>query len=62
MVEQQAQWHDVTTGQAQGRLVIGSEFVVRGGRVARYVRHDRVADALAAAGLDEQRDVVRSRR
>lgn len=63
VVEQQAQWHDVVTGGLQDRLVIGSEFVVRDGRVVRYVRHDDgVADALAAAGLDEQRDVVAARR
>jgi hypothetical protein len=62
VIEQQAQWHDMTTGEPQDRLVIGSEFVVRDDRVTRYVRHDNgVADALAAAGLDEQRDVVTSR-
>ncbi len=62
VVEQQAQWHNVGTGEPQDRLVIGSEFVGRG-RIARYVRHDHgVADALAAAGLDEQRHVVTSRR
>lgn len=63
VVEQQAQWRDVSTREPQGRLVIGSEFVVRNGRVARYVRHESgVTEALAAAGLDEQRDVVTSRR
>lgn len=63
VVEQQAHWRDVTTGESQGRLLIGSEFFVRDGRVAGYVRHDSgFADALAAAGLDEQRDVVTSRR
>jgi len=63
VVEQKAQWHDMATGEPQEGLVIDSEFVVRGERVARYVRHDSgVADALAAAGLDEQRDVVTSRR
>lgn len=41
VVEQDAQWHNIATGEPQGRLVIGSEFVVRDGRVVRYVRHDR---------------------
>lgn len=63
VVEQQAQWHDVATGESQNRLVIGSEFVVREGRVVRYVRHDSgAADALAAAGLDEQLNLVTDRR
>ncbi len=47
------------TGQLQGRSVIGSQFIVRHGRVVLYVRHDTGVDAaLAAAGLDEQRDLV----
>lgn len=63
VVEQRAEWHHVATGEPQDRLTIGSEFVVRDGQVARYVRHDSgVADALIAAGLDEQRDLVTLRR
>jgi hypothetical protein len=62
VVEQLAQWHDVATGAQQDQRVIGSEFTVHASRVARYVRHDAgVSDALAAAGLDEQRDLVTSR-
>ena len=62
VVEQRAQWRDVSTGEPQDRLVIGSEFVVRDARVARYVRHDTgVANALAVAGLDAQRDLVAAR-
>ena len=40
VVEQRAQCHDVTTGEAQDSSPIGSEFVVRGRRVVRYVRRD----------------------
>jgi ketosteroid isomerase-like protein len=59
VVEQLGRWQDVATGHVQAQRVIGSEFTVRGGRVVRYVRHDSgVIDALAAAGLDEQRDLV----
>ncbi len=61
-VEQRARWRDVTTGEPQAQLRIGSEFVVHDGHVAKYVRHDDgVAGALISAGLDEQRDVVTSR-
>lgn len=61
VVEQQARWRDLATGEPQAQLQIGSEFVVRDGQVARYVRHDTgIADALVAAGLDKQRDVVTS--
>jgi hypothetical protein len=63
VLEQQAQWHDVATGESQDRLIIGSEFLVRDGRVVRYARHDSgVAAALTAATLDEQRDHVTLRR
>jgi hypothetical protein len=63
VVEQQAQWHHVVTGKPQGRLLIGSEFLTRAGRVVRYVRHDSgVADALVTARLEEQRDLVARRR
>jgi hypothetical protein len=62
VVEHRGEWHDVASGEIQGQLVIGSEFLVRHGRVVRYVRHDTgMLDALAAAGL-EQRHLVTSRR
>jgi hypothetical protein len=62
VVEQQAQWRDVVTGEPQDRLVIGSEFVVRDGRVTRYVRHDSgVTAALDTAGLDERQNLVTHR-
>jgi hypothetical protein len=63
VVEQRGEWHDVSSGEVQGQRVLGSQFLVRHGRVVRYVRHDSgVLDALAAAGLDEQRHLVTSRR
>lgn len=62
VVEQHGQWHDVASGEVQGQRVIGSEFLVRDGRVMRYVRYDSgVFDALAAANLDGQRDLVTAR-
>jgi hypothetical protein len=63
VVEHVGQWHDVTTGDLQDQRVIGSEFFVRAGQVARYVRHDSgVTAALTAAGLDEQQTAVTTRR
>lgn len=62
VVEQHGQWHDVASGEVQGQRVIGSEFLVREGRVMRYVRYDSgVFDALAAANLHEERDLVTGR-
>jgi hypothetical protein len=59
VVEQEATWRDPATGQPQDSFRIGSLFRVDGGRVARYERFDDgVAAALAAAGLDADRDEV----
>src|SRR4051794_9549177 len=40
VVEHAGRWHDVATGNPQGERILGSEFVVRAGQVAKYVRHD----------------------
>lgn len=62
VLEQRGQWHDVASGEVRGERVIGSEFLVRDGRVVRYVRYDSgVSAALASADLDEQRDSVTAR-
>lgn len=62
VVEMDGQWHDVATGERQGQRVIGSEFVVRDGRITCYVRHDSgLSEALLAAGLDERCDSVTAR-
>lgn len=59
VVDQDARWTDPQTGAAQERKRIGSQFQIRDGRVAKYVRFDEgVQAALSAAGLDEQRDLV----
>ena len=39
------------TGDVTGRQVLASAFVVRGGRVARVIRHDSLEAALSEAGL-----------
>ena len=59
VVEQAAVWHDVASGIEQERRVVGSRFKVRDGLVASYVRHDAgAAEAVSAAGLDLDRDLV----
>jgi ketosteroid isomerase-like protein len=59
VVEQEARWHDPATGEPQDSFRIGSLFQVTDGRVARYERFDDgLAAALAAAGLDADRDRV----
>ena len=62
VVEQDARWVDVGTGQVQGGHVrIASEFLVDpvGRLVVRYARHDGgTAGALTAAGLSERDEVT----
>lgn len=59
VVEQDAVWADPGTGAERGRAVVASEFVVDGGVVTRYRRHDDgLTAALAAAGLREADEVT----
>jgi hypothetical protein len=61
VVELDARWTDPATGRAQDNLMIGALFGVADGRVASFERFDDgVATALAAAGMDEARDEVRT--
>lgn len=53
VVEEEAQWRSPETGEEIGNSTVGSVFVVRDGRVASVLRHDDLAAALEAAGLDE---------
>lgn len=43
---------------ATTRRVVASQFQVKGAVVTSYQRHDQLSTALAAAGLDEERDDV----
>jgi hypothetical protein len=61
VVEQDAMWVDLATGEELGRAVVAAQFLVKDGVVASYQRHDDLSAALAAAGLDEERDEVSSR-
>ena len=62
VVEQDARWVDLATGAEQSRGRVASRFLVDGGRVARYVRHDDgLAAALAAAGLSDADEVLARR-
>ncbi len=59
VVEQDAVWADPSTGAGRGRAVVASRFVVEGGVVSRYQRHDDgLPAALAAAGLQESDEVT----
>jgi len=63
VVEQAGRWCDVATGDLQSQRIISSEFTVREGQVVRFVRqHSGLTDALAAARLQEQRDLVTVRK
>ena len=53
VVEQEASWTSVETGETAPAQTVASVFVVRDGRVASVVRHDALADALRAVALDE---------
>jgi hypothetical protein len=58
VVEQDARWSDPGTGAERGRARVGSQFVVTGGAVAYYQRHESLGRALAAAGLDMTAEVT----
>ena len=51
VVAQHAVWRDPETGALLGEADVASRFVVDGGRVVEYERHDALGDALARAGL-----------
>ena len=52
VVEQAAEWRDGETGAPTGAATVATVFVVRGGRIASVARHDDLAAALRATGLD----------
>ena len=58
VVEQEARWSDVESGALLGRAHVASQFVVSDRIVAYYQRHDSLARALAAAGLDTTAEVT----
>lgn len=58
VVEQEARWSDVATGAELGRARVASQFVVSDRTVAYYQRHESLARALAAAGLDPSAEVT----
>ncbi len=51
VLAQHGVWWSVATGERQGEAAVASVFHVRGGRLARYARHDALDEALASAGL-----------
>ncbi|MGH3932992.1 MAG: nuclear transport factor 2 family protein [Pseudonocardiaceae bacterium] len=58
VVEQDARWVDPATGTEQDRARVASQFLIDGACVAHYARHDKLAHALAAAGLDARDEVI----
>ncbi len=57
LVEQEAEWRSVETGQVAGRQTVASLFIVCEDRIASMLRYDDLADALRAAGLDESHEI-----
>jgi hypothetical protein len=58
VVEQDARWSDRDSGAELGRARVGSQFIVSGGAVAYYQRHESLDHALTAAGLDATAEVT----
>lgn len=58
VVEQDARWVDIATGEEQGRARVASQFLVDRYRIAKYVRHDDGPAALAAARLGDSDEVT----
>ena len=52
VVEEDAEWRDPDTGEVTGARAVASVFAVGDGRISSVVRHDDLAGALRAAGLD----------
>lgn len=61
VVERDARWVDVATGEELGHTVVASQFQVSGAVVAGYQRHDHLGVALTAAGLNERDEVLERR-
>lgn len=58
VVEQDARWSDPATAAEVGQARLASRFVIRGGTVAEYQRHDTLDAALTAAGLSATGEVT----
>lgn len=58
VVAQHGVWRSVETGEVQGEADIASRFRVADGRVIQFARHDRLEQALEAAGLDISDELV----
>ncbi|WP_238014826.1 nuclear transport factor 2 family protein [Dactylosporangium sp. AC04546] len=53
VVEELATWRDVATGEVlTADALVASRFVLTGGRISCYARHDALDEALGEAGLD----------
>ena len=58
VVEQDARWSEPASGAELGRARVASQFLVRGGTVAAYQRHESLDAALAEAGLTRADEVT----
>lgn len=59
VVEQEAEWRSIETGEPTGGQTVASVFIVRDVVVASVLRYDSLADALRAAELDESYEMRR---
>ena len=51
VVEQAGQWRSAESGEMIGTQIVASVFKVSGGRVRSVARHDKLSEAMNAAGL-----------
>lgn len=58
VVAQHGVWRSTETGEVQGEADLASRFRVADGRVVQFARHDRLDQALAAAGLEPADELV----
>ncbi|MBA3874658.1 MAG: nuclear transport factor 2 family protein [Anaerolineae bacterium] len=52
VVEQQAFWHNVETGEKVSESIIASQFVVENERVKQFARYDNLETAFKQSGLN----------
>lgn len=58
VLEQHGVWRAVDTGEQRGEAEVASVFGTANGLVIYFARYDHLDDALAAAGLDPEGDLV----